>query len=282
MGDILYKYLPQKRTGFYQQENKPISGFFPNFTLSATMPKSLNDPFECLLSIENLYSNEDLDNYCKRKKEIVTERKKEEEREKKIRISKKELYKQFNVCVKRIKNDEAFKAGKINDRLIQYIDEINKSIRITSFSKNKDSLLMWAHYADEHRGFVVGITPRKERESQLYNVTYGDDLIKLQHDSNGNLNAKEEALTFKSKDWAYENEIRLLSIPSEPNQDNLIHFYTDEISEIILGARMEECEKDKIIKCSKGYSALDKLKIFQAKISKTKYKLEFEEITPTS
>ena len=45
---------------------------------------------------------------------------------------------------------------------------------------------------------------------------------------------------------------------------------------------MEECEKDKIIKYSKGNSALDKLKIFQAKISKTKYKLEFEEITPTS
>ena len=276
MGDILYKYLPQKRTGFCQQENKLESGFFPDFSLSATMPKSLNDPFECLLSIENLYSNEDIDNYCKRKKEIVTEW------ERRTFIPKEELYKQFNECVKRIKNDEAFKAGKINDRLNQYIDEINKSIRITSFSKNKDSLLMWAHYADEHRGFVVGITPRKERESQLYNVMYGDDLIKLQHDSNGNLNAKEEALTFKSKDWVYENEIRLLSIPSEPNQANLIHFYPDEISEIILGARMEECEKDKIIKYSKGNSALDKLKIFQAKISKTKYKLEFEEITPTS
>lgn len=242
----------------------------------ASMPKDLNDPFECLLSLESLYSNDDLNNYCKRKKEIIEKQKSSKD------VSKKKLYKKFNYNIKRIRLDEKFRENKKNNRLNEFIEEINKSIRITSFSKNKDSLLMWAHYADEHRGFVVGINPKGERKTQIYDVTYCEDLIKLQHDSNGNLNVKEEALSTKSKEWSYENEVRLLSIPRDPNKADFVKFEPNEISEIIFGARMQESEKNRVIEHCRNNTNLHHIKIFQSKISKTQYKLDFEEIGVTS
>ena len=34
---------------------------------------------------------------------------------------------------------------------------INRAQGVLSLSRTNDSLLMWAHYADSHRGFVLGL-----------------------------------------------------------------------------------------------------------------------------
>ena len=42
--------------------------------------------------------------------------------------------------------------------LIEYVEEKKHRIGIISFSESKDNLLMWAHYANNHKGIVMGFT----------------------------------------------------------------------------------------------------------------------------
>lgn len=46
----------------------------------------------------------------------------------------------------------------------QVEDEINnlKSFGVVSFSKRNDSILMWSHYADSHKGFCIGFHTKIE------------------------------------------------------------------------------------------------------------------------
>lgn len=42
------------------------------------------------------------------------------------------------------------------NELIDYIDENKNKVGVISFTEAKDNLLMWAHYANEHKGAVIG------------------------------------------------------------------------------------------------------------------------------
>ncbi len=43
-----------------------------------------------------------------------------------------------------------------NDGLIDYIEKEKYKVGVISFSESKDDLLMWAHYANEHKGALIG------------------------------------------------------------------------------------------------------------------------------
>ncbi|OIP99438.1 MAG: hypothetical protein AUK35_07210 [Zetaproteobacteria bacterium CG2_30_46_52] len=40
----------------------------------------------------------------------------------------------------------------------EYVERNKNNIGVISFSESKENLLMWAHYADEHRGVVLGLS----------------------------------------------------------------------------------------------------------------------------
>lgn len=65
----------------------------------------------------------------------------------------------------------------------QHIKNRMHQIGVISFSENKENLLMWAHYADEHRGIVVGVVhyPTQSifsnlfRADSLLNSSFGEE-----------------------------------------------------------------------------------------------------------
>lgn len=100
--------------------------------------------------------------------------------------------------------------------------------RIASFcmdnlEKNRRAIcnpLMWAHYADEHRGFCVKYQihhddircddASKRTASRFFKIRYVDP---YKHRLNFNVESiitSETAFLKKSSDWEYENEVRLL------------------------------------------------------------------------
>ncbi len=102
---------------------------------------------------------------------------------------------------------------------------IEKSRDITGvscFSENEDSLLMWAHYANNHRGFCVEYDLLKINEILKFApipVIYSNDrvsLISLSIEKNTEKIEKDvsalliKALTSKSSEWNYENEWRIV------------------------------------------------------------------------
>lgn len=59
----------------------------------------------------------------------------------------------------------------------QYIEKRMNNIGIVSLSENKENLLMWAHYADEHKGLVAGISHHPMLGSIFENLFRADTFI---------------------------------------------------------------------------------------------------------
>lgn len=104
-----------------------------------------------------------------------------------------------------------------------FIESFN-GYRIRSFSMSEDdnlpinNLLMWAHYANGHKGFCVEYDFSSEFRKPLISfnqINY--DKVELSKDSL----SITEAFATKSKDWEYENEIRLISYDSESGKDHV-------------------------------------------------------------
>lgn len=180
------------------------------------------------------------------------------------RISIKDLilykYKAFNInTINSIQNNYLYfsKPSQLNDPFDIVIEEIHKSrpdlfeyysvnpndFGVFSTTPINNNKLMWAHYADEHRGICIGyrfnsLPEAIGWESIRYCPDYeqSDDLLK----KGGYI---LNSLITKTEQWQYEEEIRFFSYQ---NNSQKISYYFDpavnklgcEISEIILGYKM--------------------------------------------
>lgn len=107
--------------------------------------------------------------------------------------------------------------------------------RIRSFSipvKRKHpikNLLMWAHYADGHKGFCVEYDFSSEFRKQMISLNRVHyDTVDLSKEKL----SITEAFATKSKEWKYENEVRLISYNSGKDGDYDTVFL-DEQSSIV-------------------------------------------------
>lgn len=94
-----------------------------------------------------------------------------------------------------------------------FIDNINKKMGICCFTYSNEvfpsNLLMWAHYADSHKGIVIQLKDKFLSSPMLNKVRYVDqrpifDVV----DFTKNNEIFISDLFFKSTDWKYENEYR--------------------------------------------------------------------------
>lgn len=148
----------------------------------------------------------------------------------------------------------------IDQNLIsQRLDERIKKARVCCFSKTKKNQLMWAHYAEEHKGFCIGFNIRNLLGNGN-NLTTGvlpvdykslnpyQDIIKnvqMLLDLGGKVqstNLLEEfikrALATKYTGWKYEKEVRLISTKIE-----ILNFRPESINSITFGLKMESHNK---------------------------------------
>ena len=101
------------------------------------------------------------------------------------------------------------------------LDGLFNKIGIVSFSETNDNLLMWSHYADNHRGIVVAFDTSHDffkkdgsKSRELGRVHYRKDRMKAlpQRFKNGFHMSDSTRIYFeKSDEWIYEKEHRLIS-----------------------------------------------------------------------
>jgi hypothetical protein len=125
---------------------------------------------------------------------------------------------------------------------------------VLSLSESWDSILMWTHYAESHKGFCIGLNRKKLQESDFFGicgpVNYSDDFPKI--DPLGDDLLKEAIATShtKAKKWEYEKEVRFSQIWPKANpgiEERLVHFQTDFIVEIILGLNIPSDHREEIV-----------------------------------
>ncbi len=141
-------------------------------------------------------------------------------------------------------------------------------------SRSRSNLLMWAHYGDCHRGFVVGFDTDSEFFKRgalggLRKVTYANTRARVP-ERDGRYATREELDSYnksvfftKSRDWRYEEELRILRHPQDADcvRDGLngwdiclFRFPLEAVREVIVGARMTEDKRARIVElCQSKY-----------------------------
>jgi len=152
---------------------------------------------------------------------------------------------------------------------------IDKNFGVISLSARWNSVLMWSHYSNIHKGFCIGFNEAKMRESGLFNwgglVNYSNDFPIVNPLDDDKFMLLQ--MLYKAKDWEYEQEYRLtkLFFPNNPtDNDRKIILEKDFIEEVILGMLISENDKNEIIKICREKS----IRVFQA--HRIPYKFEIK------
>lgn len=183
----------------------------------------------------------------------------------------------------------------------QVIETLSFTVGVLSLSRTKENLLLWTHYADEHRGYVIEFDENNDffkanaekstckpilvsYTSQRPTINMSDikglktlfdfhpeDLVKI--------------LGQKPIDWAYEEEVRVFrNISSLLSYGNCKYGYElklaaippDAISGIYLGANMDASVQNDIIKACQ-LNGLN-IPVYKASLSTDSYSLGFSPV----
>ncbi|MBI5437013.1 MAG: DUF2971 domain-containing protein [Nitrosomonadales bacterium] len=181
-------------------------------------------------------------------------------------------------------------------------DAIIRLVGVCCFSEMKDSILMWSHYANEHKGVCIGFDTRKSLFRLAWQVKYQEEfpIVRRPTDSDEILLAK--TLLTKADCWSYEKEWRIIKRTQTEferdyrlrkrysSNENLseedIQLLVDEkgpgfysfpkeaITEIYLGARIEKNQREKVIQGVRDANL--NIPIYEAQRNPKKYCLEFK------
>lgn len=164
--------------------------------------------------------------------------------------------------------------GEVINNFFNLFDQSQRQQYITCFTENQNATLMWAHYANSHKGFCLEynwgeivsqtnnylaenkilLMPVKYSEKRFdassYIYTILQDWIKNRMNLDFQLYFSDfliyiKILLTKSLDWSYESEWRMFSYVNDTKPDinyriQLIHKPTA----VYLGARMPQEESD--------------------------------------
>jgi hypothetical protein len=169
-----------------------------------------------------------------------------------------------------------------------YIERNYNRFGFCCLSPYNDNLLMWAHYSQNHQGFCVGLDYPKLFDSrqnlalkgkviELKKILYSEEMpIVNLYSSRLSNHWENDIMTLlctKSKHWEYEQEYRIILWN---NINTLLNIGHDKIKEVILGCRISNENKARILKLIK--ELMPEIKIFQSIKHKTRFALKFEQI----
>jgi len=200
---------------------------------------------------------------------------------KKTGMSKEELYNEISIPAPADQQ-------RMTDLLREHTENENyiKNARICCLTENYKNDVMWAHYADNNTGCVIGFrllkhidTPfiaakkikytdgKPEIGSALNFLLYGDtfELRRKTH----------EAICFtKDIKWSYENEWRTISWMSETTDQLYVDykFYTEELESLTMGPNIKDIHKKNLLQLIKeNYHSCD---LYEMKVVYGEYKRE--------
>lgn len=243
---LVYKYMPGNR-------------FFGNLKFRLTPAEDLNDPREhvpdirlrdpkayarniILRNVESAYWQNQIANPEKTPEQIWT-----------AIIAAAEAHMQ--------NFDERATAQQIFDMFMRVT---NRNVGVLSLSENPLNELMWAHYANSHSGFAVGLDvdsdffrPKPGEPKvcgELMNVIYSDT-IPVVYVEAGTLDIPKEVFFTKATNWSYEREWRMIKyLPFADEVQTVngksIHLFNvpaQAVKEVLMGAKSSTSDRDLVI-----------------------------------
>lgn len=193
--------------------------------------------------------------------------------------------------------DDTLELAKSDDLMAltrkQIFKEFDESIGVLSLTEKPDNLLMWAHYAQQHQGFVIEFDEtnpyfdQKRRIDDEFNhlrkVHYSVD--RPQRASLMDV-SDEDMFLIKGKDWEYEQEWRMLrplkdsdvKIPTPTGDVHLFSLPPECVKGIVLGARMSDKDTSEIVNLINNDPRYNHVNIYQASVDERRFQLNIEPI----
>ena len=141
-----------------------------------------------------------------------------------------------------------FSSEEFDNEEWEHIKKLKKGVRICSLSTSKDNALLWAHYANEHKGCCIEVEVAEDLSWKRIDVNYCSSFPILR---SGQSDDEIIDMLFRTKSdyWSYEDEVRFvkrlpLSKDGKPHKANL----PVKVKKIYLGVRVTTEEKDRIVR----------------------------------
>lgn len=269
-----------------------IDSIFKENLIKFSKAKEFNDPFELKPHFTGIFNDEFIKDFRNPKflKNILKEQY-NSNNEINRKMSFKEFFEYANTQSAAI-NEES--RNIMNSQSL--LDEFNKNYSlnierfgILSLTTKEDNLLMWSHYANSHKGFVIEFDLNNDFfNTQIDSKFFCSKLDKVEYSEkrpSGKLadfeNFTSICLT-KSKEWEYEDEYRMFmpleKAYSSSNDLFLFKFPRKMIKAVYLGCNMSIENKNIFLNLIKFEKYLNHIEIFQSRISEKDYKLVFNKI----
>jgi len=153
-------------------------------------------------------------------------------------------------------------------------DSINK-IGVFSFAGDPRSILMWSHYADNHRGICIQFESARDPQvvfRAVVPVQYTNEYPRVEYTSNYKESLRKVLLN-KHEGWSYEKEERIILYDKA---NTYLSFSPDAITSVIFGCKASKDIIDAVSdlldeRLSSGKPAV---KLYRAIQHKSQYKLE--------
>lgn len=280
----LYKYLTADRSDILELG-----------LIRYTQPVYLNDPFEMTPRFGEMFSDKEILKAFsgKARKQAIDEmvQKLPPQFHRRARFLAWLLY-----IVKRRQMRESLRtiagtlALQFRQQFPQIIDNtLRRSIGVLSLTGRHDNLLMWSHYADQHRGFVLVLDERhavfNQRRSAEDEFNYPRQVVYSKEKVVGQLTDMSgiDLLLRKSPEWAHEEEWRIVKPLDQADAmgitpDRSVFLYglpPDAIKGVIYGAHIAEESRLRIQAALYKDPARDHIWQKQAEIASDKFALNF-------
>jgi hypothetical protein len=259
LNSILYKY--------YRIDER-FKSLLKNSEVWFSDPLGFNDPYDCNLVIDSTNTYDEIFNHLK----DIRVRREDELKKQGLDLSDEHIEKTADYWSK---NPDRLEESLKRNQLFEIQ---NKGM--TCFSKSDKIFLMWSHYADSHKGACLTFDIEKDKDFFWlpYIVEYPDTYPKINFVKEKDIHKRyKHVLAMKSKDWEYEQEVRIVRDRREQKDfRGNIKFKKEALTEIKFGYKtdnktIEEIKKEIAIL---GYGHVQ---LFKAELKKNDFGLTFKE-----
>jgi hypothetical protein len=165
-----------------------------------------------------------------------------------------EIYEDFIRLVYSHKSNHVFQSGKNKEEVLEhtrncFFAENVENLGVACFAVNGNDDIMWAHYADSHKGICIEFDKTRFPLKFCEPVKYVDHVFTMKVTCLDDLSELNEAVNgvFYSKGliWSYENEWRLIQ-----NAGDTLNYEADAIKSITFGFYCTPESKEAVIKAT--------------------------------
>jgi len=256
----------------YQPFNEYSKGIFIDNKLYFACPREFNDPFDC----RALFSLRDIDEkdfrkflmglFEKRCPNIPTDAI--------IQRADETIKKGFHRDINWLRRHE--------DKYREILDMEVSKLGVLCLSEKQDDILMWSHYADKHRGFVLQLNKSALESWQYCSPVIYQEQYPTFKEFIGlipRLGLHEIFLLRKSKHWEYEHEWRAIIDLGEQfrnKERRKLKFPENLITGVIFGCQMQGHDRSRLRFWSKD--RMENIRFYQATKNENEFALKIEPI----